>query len=176
MFTKKCILVIIYLVVLIVLGIIAKSIGLIKISEASATPILWQNSAIWEALDTTQVLRTTPKQTEIEKLEKSIALMRQKLFVLQLILYYSDKFNVNPNLALSVAQCESGLNPKAKSNLSTATGIYQFIKSTFKANCEGVADDPEYNVKCAIKMISQGKINHWNASRSCWLRSYLSLK
>jgi len=165
------------LILVIVLGVIFRNIGWIKKTEAKGVESSQSlNSAIFGAIDMGKVKAYLPKPTQTEKLQKSIDLIGQKVFVLQLIQFYSSKYEVNPNLAFKIANCESGLNPTINNKNSSATGIYQFIKSTFKANCEGVADDPEYNISCAIKMISQGKINHWSASRACWDNNKLTEK
>lgn len=55
---------------------------------------------------------------------------------------------VNPETALRIAQCESGLNPLAASKTSSAKGLYQFIDSTWKLiGAEGSPFDEEENIK-----------------------------
>jgi soluble lytic murein transglycosylase-like protein len=71
--------------------------------------------------------------------------------VVNLIKIYWDKSEVDG--ALAVAKCESGFNPKAKNPNSTASGVFQIIKGTFKQfKCEGYVFDAEDNVKCARKI------------------------
>lgn len=79
--------------------------------------------------------------------------------------------------ALAIANAESGLNPNAKNASSTASGLYQFINSTFLRYCiqrynftDSLDDknDPDIQIKCAITLLSEGGENHWNASRKYW--------
>lgn len=45
---------------------------------------------------------------------------------------------IDPEVAVSVAQCESSLNPRAKHFLSSASGLYQFTSPTWEwINAEG---------------------------------------
>lgn len=73
----------------------------------------------------------------------------------------------------AIARCESGHNPMAKNKSSTATGIYQFINSTFHAYCAGKnVYDFKDNIDCFYKVLEINGVtkglNHWNASKSCW--------
>lgn len=81
--------------------------------------------------------------------------------VQELITYYSALYDVDYDLAYGLAKFESRLNPLAKNPRSSASGVYQFIRSTFKAYCSGDVFDADDNVKCAVRMLSEGKIDHW---------------
>lgn len=82
--------------------------------------------------------------------------------------------NVDPDLLVKIARCESGLRPEAKNSLSTASGIFQFLTSTFisQAQARGFPTDDKNSVEVqaglAAEMIADGGIGHWNASRTCW--------
>ena len=82
--------------------------------------------------------------------------------------------NIDPDLFLRIAKCESNLNPQAKNKISTASGIFQFLNSTFikQAEAYGIEwsdkNDPEVQAELAANMIADGGLFHWNASRSCW--------
>lgn len=60
----------------------------------------------------------------------------------------SLKHGINPDVSLRILFCESGFNRTAKNPLSSATGIAQFIDSTWEHNCKGNRLDPEANVDC----------------------------
>lgn len=75
-------------------------------------------------------------------------------------------FGPYTNDALAVMQCESMGNAKAKNPRSSASGLFQFIRSTWKA-VTGESDhngvfDGAYNIEAAWKL-SKGGTNwsHW---------------
>jgi len=88
-----------------------------------------------------------------------------------LIIYYSEEYGIDPALPLAVAKAESNYHPLAKSKTSTASGVFQFIRSTWKENCVGEVFNAEDNIRCGVRMISEGGIKHWNASKSVWSKS-----
>lgn len=74
--------------------------------------------------------------------------------------------------AITIASCESGFNPDAKNKYSTASGVFQFIKSTWLSTESGKAGispfDYKANIKEAITLLANGGESHWTASMSCW--------
>lgn len=101
------------------------------------------------------------------------------------IIYYSEKYEVDPRLPLAIACAESGLgcwssDEKAiviKNPVGTASGILQFLDSTFLAQCRDkykIAEsleqknDPKIQAECAVRMIADGGESHWSASRHNW--------
>lgn len=92
----------------------------------------------------------------------------------QKIEHYADIYDVDLDLALNIAWCESNFIEDAQNQHSTAGGVYQFIDSTFEAYCDGDKYNADDNIKCAVRILSEGGINHWNASKHCW--SHLALK
>lgn len=82
--------------------------------------------------------------------------------------------------AIRIARAESNFRPDAKNPKSSATGVFQFLWSTWDAyRCEGEKWDFVDNVNCFYKVYEQqtaryakkGLIydfNDWNASRSKW--------
>lgn len=58
------------------------------------------------------------------------------------------KHGISPMVALRIANCESGYDRLVKNQNSTATGIYQFLDSTWEHNCTGNRLDPYANVDC----------------------------
>lgn len=89
-------------------------------------------------------------------------------FIVKLIHTTSKEFNADYTLCLNIAWCESRLIPMAKNASSTASGIYQFIDSTFELYCKGDKLNPYDNIRCGVKLISLGKVQHWDSSYSCW--------
>lgn len=84
---------------------------------------------------------------------------------------YAIEKEVDPDLILRIAKCESGLNPKAKNPNSTASGVFQFINSTWNHYCKGDVFNAKDNVTCAVDLIADGGLSHWRAdprSESCW--------
>ncbi len=86
-------------------------------------------------------------------------------------------YGVNPKLAVSIAKAESNFDCNAKNKGSTASGCFQFIDGTFKGFCiDGykLTDTMEdknngiIQIECAVKMLSQGGVTHWEASRQIW--------
>jgi len=72
---------------------------------------------------------------------------------------------------------ESGWRVDAKNKRSTASGLFQFLDSTFASFCikkyamaESLdqKNDPYIQMDCAVKMIQDGGLSHWNASKQNW--------
>jgi len=64
------------------------------------------------------------------------------------ITYWSLVNGVKPKTALRIAWCESRNDPLAKNKNSSASGIYQFTKGTWKALCTGDVFNKTDNIKC----------------------------
>jgi soluble lytic murein transglycosylase-like protein len=84
----------------------------------------------------------------------------------ELIVLKAEEYGVSPVTALRIARCESGLNPTIKNASSSATGVFQFINSTWLS----VVDmrDQEYTLedrKEAYKNIDNAM---WLASKEGW--------
>lgn len=57
-------------------------------------------------------------------------------------------YGLDPDQAVMIAQCESGLNERAKNANSTASGVYQFTDGTWEyIKAEGHQYDAEENIK-----------------------------
>ena len=91
-----------------------------------------------------------------------------------LIFAIATRHDVNPTLFRNIAKCESGLRVDAKNSISSASGIMQFLTSTFisQANAYGLPTDNKNDAKIqlelAARMIANGGISHWSESKSCW--------
>lgn len=92
----------------------------------------------------------------------------------------AEKYGVEAKLAKAVARAESNFNPTAKNPASSASGVYQFLDGTFSRFCiktyqltEGLADknDPDIQIECAVRMIAEGGITHWQPSEHIWKKT-----
>lgn len=92
--------------------------------------------------------------------------------VIQLIKDYSARYNISPNLPLAIAKCESGYRADAKNRSSTASGVFQWLASSWANQPPGKAGisvfDAEANIQAAVWLIAHGKSSPWNASKHCW--------
>ena len=93
------------------------------------------------------------------------------------IKHYAGVYDVDPKLAVAIAKAESNLIPDAKNTASTASGIFQFLNSTARHYCvDGFKimtditekNDPKKQAECAVRMLSDGGLNHWSESRKGW--------
>lgn len=70
---------------------------------------------------------------------------------------------------IRIAKCESNFQPNAKNKTSSATGIFQFLWSTWDANrCEGEKWDYVDNINCAYKVYAKQGDTPWHSSIKCW--------
>jgi soluble lytic murein transglycosylase-like protein len=76
------------------------------------------------------------------------------------IVYYADIYGVEKETALRIAKCESGFNPKAENENGSATGVYQFIRKTWKNNCDGDVYNADANIICFMRLYKNNK-NWW---------------
>lgn len=71
-------------------------------------------------------------------------------------------------IVIAIIEAESNFNPTAKNPHSTAKGLFQFLKGTFKENCGGNVLNWHDNLVCGARMLQNGEFNHWKASKSSW--------
>jgi len=91
--------------------------------------------------------------------------------VLQWIRTSAKTWGVDTNLAIKVANCESGLDPFAinfNSDGSVDRGLYQWND---KYHPE-ITDEMAFNYIIATnnfcRAVKQGYLSWWNSSKSCW--------
>lgn len=78
---------------------------------------------------------------------------------------------INPDLALRVAKCESGLNPAAvniNTNKSKDRGLYQWNDKWHPEITDKVAFDAELSCCAFCDAVNAGNLSWWNASKKCW--------
>ena len=80
---------------------------------------------------------------------------------------------VDPDLAVRVALCESGLYPKAKNvnkDGSIDRGLYQWNSYWHSEVSDADAYDPEKATRLFCKAVRGGKLSWWRNTQSCWER------
>lgn len=84
-------------------------------------------------------------------------------------IYGNEKYPYKKLKRLSgrVAFCESGFK-NVKGRFDNSVGIFQFLKSTFSANCTGDIWSVRDNASCGVRLISEGKIYHWGTRETWW--------
>ncbi len=75
-----------------------------------------------------------------------------------MIVAYSAQYGIDPQTPKCIAFHESGYNQFSKNKSSTASGVYQYLTSTWKSTDEGKAGmsvfDADANVKAAVKYMA----------------------
>lgn len=102
--------------------------------------------------------------------------IEKQLTVQELIIKYSEEYNIPSKLTLTIAKCESGFKPTAQNKTSTASGIFQFLNGTWIQTRTQMGLDTslelkmnaEENIKTAMWKIANGGLRAWDASKSCW--------
>jgi hypothetical protein len=92
--------------------------------------------------------------------------------VQQLIRDYSKAYGINPDVPLCIAKLESGYNQFSKNANSTASGVFQYLSSTWRGTDESKAGlgvfDADANVRAAIKyMASRQNTVPWIVNNRC---------
>ncbi len=90
----------------------------------------------------------------------------------QLIVQYSEIYGINSATPKCIAFRESGYNQFSKNRRSTASGVFQYLSSTWKHTDEGKAGmnvfDAEANVKAAVKYMATHKSTQpWMVRSMC---------
>ena len=87
----------------------------------------------------------------------------------------AEEEGVDPDLAVKVAECESGLNPRATNinrDGSVDRGLYQWNDKWHPE----ISDECAYNRYCATrafcKAVKSGHLDWWSASKHCWKSAY----
>lgn len=83
--------------------------------------------------------------------------------IIQIIYAAADKYGQPREDMLRVARCESNLNPNAVNASSNASGLFQFLPSTWETTPYADQDifDPVANAEAAAWMWDNGRRNEW---------------
>lgn len=112
----------------------------------------------------------------IDVMRKLLRLQTQsdKLKIQEMIKRVAKEYEVDEDLALRVAKCESNFNPKAK-NTRGNTPPDSIDRGLFMWNSHWhpeISDECAYNPECATrkfcKAVKEGNLSWWNPSRHCW--------
>jgi len=153
----------IYLVVLVVIGAIIRQ--------------------IWGFKGVERIFSIPTTQAKELPLESQISVLGEKVFAIQLLVYYSQKYSVDAGLVYRIIDCESGFDLYARNPSSTAKSYFQFLSSTWKSTMKRMKEpenssvfDPENQIKAGIWLLSKDGTRHWLASQSCWKINKLAEK
>ena len=83
----------------------------------------------------------------------------------------------NPNdyfTLYDLIQCESSWDVDADNPHSTASGLAQFLDSTWEGYCEGDKDNPYDQIKCLVKAWNNKYYHWWSESKTCWKKYFKS--
>lgn len=82
-------------------------------------------------------------------------------------------------MASAIIISESGWKPGIKNKMSSASGLFQFLDSTFTTFCIekysivnniALKNDPAVQLDCGVNMLREGLSSHWNESKKYWHR------
>ncbi len=76
----------------------------------------------------------------------------------------ANTYGVSYPWMLKIAQCESGLNPRAYNPAGPYYGLYQFLMSTFRANGGTDIWDPVQQANITAKMLAHGQAHQWGCA------------
>lgn len=120
-----------------------------------------QKLVIDDYISITNYFIETEKTTE----KYVIPVIIDKNEVTMIIKKWSDYYEVDYNLMLAVAKCESGLNSLAVGDNNNAKGIWQIWTKYHKIG-DQCAFDAECSTKWAINKIADGYGNLWTCYRN----------
>jgi len=83
----------------------------------------------------------------------------------------AGSMGVDPDLAISVARCESGLDPQAvgvNKDGSKDRGLFQWNNKWHPEVTNEIAFNIEKATEEFCKAVKQGKLGWWDSSKKCW--------
>ena len=120
---------------------------------------------------TTVVLAYFGKKELLDPLKEKKLPEAKTETVEQIIRRIAKQEGVDPDLALRVARCESGLNPAAKNvntNKTIDRGVFQWNDKWHPEISDGCAYDTERATRAFCKAFKEGHLDWWNATKKCW--------
>lgn len=79
---------------------------------------------------------------------REVEVIPKRMDVEEIIRWQAVVHGVDPDMAVMIARCESGLDAYASNPNSTAKGVYQFLDGTWEAiNAQGHQFDAEENIR-----------------------------
>lgn len=111
-------------------------------------------------------LRPVEVTKQVVVYAKKEKLIRSDLVEFQLLV---EKEFANDPVMIKIAKYESTFNPSAKNSSSSASGLFQITKGTWKDyKCTGDVFNAEDNIACAKIIKADRGTQPWNASKSNW--------
>jgi len=116
------------------------------------------------------------KETSGEVLPTPIPSQKQVIpkTIPEMIIEYSEKYQVDPLLVSCILENESHFRPEAIGDNGLAVGIAQFHLNTFKTfrrlmgeTGKDLRTNPEESIKILCWALSTGRGYHWTAYRRC---------
>jgi len=89
----------------------------------------------------------------------------------QIIREIAGLFEVDPDLAVRVAKCESSLDMNAlrvNQSGSRDRGLFQINDKYHPDVTDEQAFDPEFSARFFCQSVKAGHLDWWNSSKSCW--------
>ena len=80
--------------------------------------------------------------------------------VVEIIHAAAKDFGIDGDYLVSIAECESGLNPRAY-NSAGYHGLFQYDDSTWGAYGHGSIWDPEAQARATAKLLADGQSSRW---------------
>jgi len=80
---------------------------------------------------------------------------------MEITTYIKEIWGDNADWGISLAMCESTLNPLAVSPSGRYVGLFQFDELTFDTNCDGNREEWKDQVRCTKKLIDRGEYSRW---------------
>lgn len=114
---------------------------------------------------------TTPEIKTVETGPTEVRNLPNKESTEEMIRRIATEEKVDQELAVNVARCESGFNPKAININTTGSkdrGLYQINDYYHPEVTDEQAYNPEWATRWFCKAIREGHISWWNASKKCW--------
>ncbi len=92
-----------------------------------------------------------------------------KIEILTTICEHSQGDLILQEISTEIAKVESNFEPSAKNKFSSAGGIFQWLKSSWKHyNCTGDRFDYKANIKCSLEVMRNYGFSDWDASYNLW--------
>lgn len=82
--------------------------------------------------------------------------------------YLREIAGTNYNVLDRIATCESNWRTNAKNPNSSASGVFQFLSSTWNKWGQGDVFNPYDNIRSAVKLFDAEGTTPWLASKKCW--------
>lgn len=103
--------------------------------------------------------------------------------VINYIKQFSEKYDVDPDLAMSIASCESDYYYKAKNPHSSAEGVFQMIDSTWEYTMKWMGlstttpkTEIPISIEAGVFLLSKEGTRHWLESRPNWIKKIAEMK